>query len=116
VTGGEERGARSEELPCTGGADLIQAAGCVQVLDAPFAADTRDHPLKQRPKIGVDIRCVFARQSPVEPWQVQGWVMSECEKNHTSTAAAPATFEPKSKTSVQLSMRATTAAVKSDGD
>jgi hypothetical protein len=35
--------------------ELIQAAGRVEILDLPFAADALDHPRQDRPEIGVDV-------------------------------------------------------------
>jgi hypothetical protein len=52
---------------------------------------------------------------PAESWTSRR-VTSECEKDRTSAAPHRPTFKPKSKTSVQPGMRATTAALKSDGD
>ena len=44
---------------CTlGHAQLIESAGGVQILDAPFSSDTGDHPPEQGPKIGNDVGVV----------------------------------------------------------
>jgi hypothetical protein len=34
---------------------LIQATGCIEVLDLPFAANALDHPPQERPEIGIDV-------------------------------------------------------------
>src|SRR5258708_1137095 len=35
--------------------ELIQAAGCIEVLDLPFAANALDRPPQERPEIGIDV-------------------------------------------------------------
>src|SRR5258708_21652287 len=35
--------------------ELIQAAGCVEVLDLTFAANALDHPPQERPEVGIDV-------------------------------------------------------------